>query len=170
MHLCPSFSPDSDELEPIDLPYRDKIAAIDAVGSGLETIRNCTVMLISAWWPICLTGFSVLALLRNPFWYALVLLDVVPQISLMSFLVEAITRNAKKILYTLLLAAIFLYLFAVANVLFIPNQYGFDGRHACTDIISCFRLHLDFGLTNPPEWLGRYTADSMINLFSYSLS
>jgi hypothetical protein len=73
----------------------------------------------------------------------------------MIFLVEAITRNTKKIFYTLLLAAIFLYLFAVAAVVFIPNQYGFDGRYSCTDLISCFKLHLDFGLTNPPEWIGK---------------
>lgn len=135
-------------------------------------------MLLSAWWPICITGFrytcllvievplfcifnsrvasSVLALVRNGFWYALILLDVVPQIQLMSFLVEAITRNAKKIWFTLVLAAVFLYLFAIGNSLFIPNQYGFDGRHTCADVISCFKLHLDFGLTNPPEWLGRH--------------
>jgi hypothetical protein len=87
-------------------------------------------------------------------WYSLVLLDIVPQIPLMLFLVDAIVRNWKKILYTLLLAAIFLYIFAVAAVTFIPNQYSFDGRQVCNDVLSCFKLHLDFGLTNAPEWLG----------------
>lgn len=148
------ISPNADDLPPIDLPSREKHPWVNTLARSLELLRNVGVLLVSTWWPICLCGFSLLALFFDPFWYAVVLLDVVPQIALMSFLVEAITRNTKKILYTLLLAAVFLYLFAVANVVFIPNQYGFDGRHACSDVISCFRLHLDFGLTNPPEWLG----------------
>lgn len=73
----------------------------------------------------------------------------------MSFLMEAVSRNVIKILYTLLLAILILYMYAVTQFEFYRNQYGLGGQFDCGDIISCFKLHIDYGLTNPPEWISK---------------
>lgn len=98
----------------------------------------------------------------NRYWYAPILLDVIPQIRLMSFLLDAITRNIGRIFFTLLLAIVFLYLYAIISYIFFRDQYGLGGHSACGDIISCFKLHFDYGLTNPPEWIGEGYIDPFI--------
>lgn len=73
----------------------------------------------------------------------------------MSFLVEAVSRNVMRICYTLLLAILLLYVFAVLQFVFYRDQYALGGQFDCGDIISCFILHIDYGLTNPPEWISK---------------
>jgi len=76
------------------------------------------------------------------------------QIRLMAFLIEAISRNAYKIGLTILLCLVVLYNFATIAYLAFPNQYGFDGQHDCNTLVSCFKLHVDYGLSNSPVWDG----------------
>jgi hypothetical protein len=72
----------------------------------------------------------------------------------MSFLLEAIRRNIGRMFYTLLLAIILLYMYSVITIAFFKNQYGLAGQFDCNDLISCFKLQIDYGLVNPPEWIG----------------
>ena len=92
-------------------------------------------------------------------------MDLIPQIRLMSFLLDAIARNTSRIFYTLLLAIILLYLYSVITIVFFPNQYGLAGHMACGDIISCFKLQIDYGLVNPPEWIGEGYIDPYVGKF-----
>jgi hypothetical protein len=112
---------------------------------------------LSVWWPLALCGFSALGMYISTYWYAPAILDIIPQIRLMSFLIEAITRNTSRIAYTLLLAIVLLYLYSVITIVFFQNQYSLAGHFACNDLVSCFKLQIDYGLVNPPEWLGRYS-------------
>lgn len=97
---------------------------------------------------------SLLGFFVSTNWYAPPLLDLIPQIRLMSFLLEAIRRNIGRIFYTLLLAIILLYMYSVVTIAFFKNQYGLAGQFDCNDLISCFKLQIDYGLVNPPEWIG----------------
>jgi hypothetical protein len=72
----------------------------------------------------------------------------------MSFLLDAISRNIGRMGYTLLLAVLLLYMYSVLTIAFFPNQYALAGQFDCTDLISCFKLQIDYGLVNPPEWVG----------------
>lgn len=72
----------------------------------------------------------------------------------MSFLTDAMARNLTKIISTLIMAIILLFLFSVVAHIWFENQYALADRRACNDIISCFMLHIDFGLLSPPEWIG----------------
>jgi hypothetical protein len=97
---------------------------------------------------------SCLGLYSSPSWYAPLLLDLIPQVRLMSFLLDAISRNTGRMGYTLLLAVLLLYMYSVLTIAFFPNQYALAGQFDCTDLISCFKLQIDYGLVNPPEWVG----------------
>lgn len=74
----------------------------------------------------------------------------------MAFLIEAITRNAHKIGLTILLCLVVLYNFATISYMAFRNQYGFanNDAHDCGTLISCFKLHVDYGLSNSPQWEG----------------
>jgi hypothetical protein len=82
----------------------------------------------------------------------------------MSFLLEAIKRNLGKIFYSLVMAIILLFIFSVVAFIFFENQYTLADRQACNDVISCFMLHVDFGLLSPPEWIGAFTSINDLEL------
>lgn len=67
-----------------------------------------------------------------------------PQIRLMAFLLEAISRNAHKISLTILLCLVVLYTFATVTYMAFRNQYGFNNASDCTTLITCFKLHVDW--------------------------
>lgn len=97
---------------------------------------------------------SVLALTISPFLYAPVLLDIVPDVKIMSFILTAIRRNRTHLFFTVLLSVVFMYLVAVFVYLIVPDQYNLGGHSDCHDIVRCFKLHLDYGLFNSPDWIG----------------
>lgn len=90
----------------------------------------------------------------NPFFYAPTLLDIIPQVKIMSFILTAIHRNLVHLFFTVVLAVLFLYLVAVFVYSIVPDQYNLGGHNDCHDIVRCFKLHLDYGLFNSPDWLG----------------
>ncbi len=96
-----------------------------------------------------------MGLFVNPFFYAIVLLDIIPEVKIMSFILTAIRRNYLHLIYTVVLAIVFMYLVAVFVYLVVPNQYNLGGHSDCHDIVRCFKLHLDYGLFNSPDWIGR---------------
>lgn len=49
-------------------------------------------------------------------------MDVIPQIRLMKFLLEALTRNSHKIWLTVLLCLVVLYVFSTISYLVFQNQ------------------------------------------------
>ena len=158
-------SPAADNFKPFRIISDDSI--IDGTINGVVKV---TLTLIDSWWPICLMGFSACGILINPYFFAPILLDVINQVRLMSFLLEAITRNLGRIAYTLLLAIIFLYLFAVITIVTFKNQYALAGKSACNDLVSCFKLQFDYGLVNPPEWVGDGYIDPYISADAESSS
>jgi hypothetical protein len=99
---------------------------------------------------------SLLAMIVNPFFYAPVLLDIIPQVRILSFILTAITRNRAHLFFTVVLAVLFLYLVAVFVYSIVPDQYNLGGHNDCHDIVRCFKLHMDYGLFNSPDWIGRY--------------
>ena len=70
----------------------------------------------------------------------------------MNFLYEAVSLNASKIWYTLVLAFLCLYFYSVIATLYFTEQYSLDNHSGCHNIIACFKLHLDYGLYNVPSW------------------
>jgi hypothetical protein len=65
---------------------------------------------------------------------------------------------------------VFLYLFAVITVVGFKDQYALAGKHDCSDLISCFKLQIDYGLVNPPEWVGDGYIDPYISADAESTS
>ena len=121
--------------------------------SILKAPRACIYILLDNSQPLLLLGCSGAALFAGRIWfYAPCLFDILDQIRYMSFIVTAIKRNLLTISFTILLVVLFLYFFAVGAYLFFPNQYDLSGHMDCNDIGSCFKVHLDYGFNNPPNW------------------
>ena len=69
--------------------------------------------------PLCMLAFSFLAFYDNKFWlYVPCLFDVAFQFTFMNFLYEAVSLNASKIWYTLVLAFLCLYFYSVIATLY----------------------------------------------------
>lgn len=152
--------------------------ASDEIPSLIETDSNIINMLgkvvtIPYWlflmineclWSIILVGLSYLGLFVSIWFYVPCLLDIVFLFKDMYFLYVAIVRNLSKIVFTLLLAFLCLYFFAVMAFLFFPDQYEFDGHSDCNSLTACFKLHLDYGLINAPDWEGGYISPAINGL------
>lgn len=119
-------------------------------------------LLTDAIWPLLLVGFSLLGFFGRIWFYVPSLLDIMFQLKDMYFLYLAITRNLIRISFTLVLAFLCLYFFSVIAYLFFPKQYEFDGHLGCTNVVGCFKLHLDYGLVNAPSWDGKNSFASFI--------
>jgi len=117
-----------------------------------------------AWWPCVMIGCSILALIRSYYaLYAICLLDAIPQLRFMNFLIIAIKKNLVKVIFTILLAIILLYLISVTTYLFFADQYSFQGHYGCDSFLNCFKLHVDYGLQNQPSWNDDSTIQPTIN-------
>ncbi len=79
-------------------------------------------VMLSSWWTIALCGLSFLGLRRGVGFYAGCILDAIPQIRYMSFLVTAVKNNVVKISLTMLLAGILLYQYAVITFFYFPDE------------------------------------------------
>ena len=111
------------------------------------------LLVYDTFWPLCMLGFSFLAFYLDKFWlYVPCLFDVAFQFTFMNFLYSAVAENGSKIWYTLLLAFLCLYFYAVIATLYFSNQYTLDDHGGCENIVACFKLHLDYGLYNVPNW------------------
>ena len=119
----------------------------------LQSPRAVIYVILDNLQPLLLCGFSAGALFFGRIWfYAPCLFDILDQIRYMSFIVTAIRKNLLTISFTILLVVLFLYFFSVGAYLFFPNQYDLSGHMNCNDIGSCFKVHLDYGFNNPPNW------------------
>jgi hypothetical protein len=134
----------------------------------LKILIGFFYMLVDAFGPLSLVTCSYLAAFHGLFWfYVPCLLDVMFQINDMKFLYQAILHNGIKMLYTIALAFLFLYFFAVITIIYfkptfnancasdngICDQYQLNNHEGCSDnLIACYALHLAYGLSNSPEW------------------
>ena len=142
----------------------------NVIDTAVNRVTKLSLALLDCWWHICLVAFSAGGIFLNAYFFAPILLDIINQIRVMSFLLDAITRNLSRIAFTLLLTIIFLYLFAVITIVGFKDQYALAGKHACSDLISCFKLQIDYGLVNPPEWVGDGYIDPYISAGAESTS
>lgn len=93
-------------------------------------------------WLLCMSILSSVGLWITEVAYAFCVVDVIPQIRLMKFLLEAITRNSHKIWLTVLLCLVVLYVFSTISYLVFRDEYGFLGQYDCHSLATCFKLHV----------------------------
>jgi hypothetical protein len=126
-------------------------------------------ILFDSMWSIFLAACSLGGLYNYIWLYVPCLLDMTQVFPYMSFLVEAVRRNAFGIAYTVILAITVLYMFSIMAFLFFKDQYGFNGHSGCVDPASCFKLHVDYGLSQPPLWNGDSYIQSTVYFWSNSI-
>ncbi|KAJ1438544.1 hypothetical protein B484DRAFT_392240 [Ochromonadaceae sp. CCMP2298] len=118
----------------------------------VSPLAGCYVVM-DALWPLLMLLLSLVALLFDRFWlYVPCLFDVVFQLTFMNFLYKAVALNSVKICYVMMLAFLCLYFYAVIATLYFPDQYTFNGHGGCSNLIACFKLHMDYGLYEVPDW------------------
>lgn len=114
-------------------------------------------LVMESLWAISMTGFAFLAGYWDMYWfYTPMLVDVAFQVKFLSFLFHALSLNTYKIAYTVLLACLCLWFYSVLATLYFHGQYDFDGHYGCENVVACFKLHLDYGLYNVPNWAGDF--------------
>ncbi|KAG5188285.1 hypothetical protein JKP88DRAFT_304976 [Tribonema minus] len=97
-------------------------------------------------------GVSLAGALHTLVWYSVAVLDVVPQSRIMTFVLDAVRRNTGKIAVTVLLLLMSLYFYAIVSWLVWPGQYELNQHGGCDSILSCWLLHIDYGLLDAPSW------------------
>jgi inositol 1,4,5-triphosphate receptor type 1 len=87
--------------------------------------------------------------LWNPFFYAVLLLDIVRRSDDLVNILRSITENYKQLLLTLLLGVIIVFLFAVSGFLWF-GEYFQDSPSSknlyCQSLLQCFLTILNFGV------------------------
>eukprot|EP00981_Chlorochromonas_danica_P008724 scaffold2297_cov153-Ochromonas_danica.AAC.7 len=120
-------------------------------------------------WPCVLSALSFFAITGYYWLYVPCLLDVVFQFDDMFFLYVAISRNVLRVGFTCLLAFLCLYFYSIIAYLFFGTQYNLNSYEGCDDPGQCFKLHLDYGLSNSPAWTGKgYIEPNIFIKFPYS--
>jgi hypothetical protein len=144
--------------------------AVSIIGKIIQIPAILSLLIWDSAWPCLLTAFSFFALNNGLYWlYVPCLLDVVFQFDDMNFLFVAISRNVIRVGFTCLLAFLCLYFYSIIAYLFLGSQYNLNGYSGCTDPGSCFKLHLDYGLANAPNWEGNgYINPHLALSFPYS--
>jgi len=121
---------------------------------SFDWLLRLYVVLNDVRWLLIMSVLSGVGLWVTEKAYPFCVVDVIPQIRLMKFLLEAITRNSHKIWLTVLLCMVVLYVFSTISYMVFQNQYGFQGMKDCDTLATCFKLHLDYGIANSPLWIG----------------
>lgn len=143
----------SDITDELFQKYRSDSPAVDTLLKVAVSPLAAALLVYDTTWFIIMLVFSFLAFYFNLYWlYVPCLLDVAFQFTFMNFLYEAVALNAGKIWYTLLLAFLCLYFYSVVAGLYLSGQYSLDGHGGCDNVVACFKLHLDYGLYNVPDW------------------
>jgi hypothetical protein len=156
---------DIPDVVPKDILFKRGTAPQRLFGLVVDLVqmpRSVLLLIYDSALPLLFLGCSIAGCFFGRIWfYALCLIDIVFQVRYMSFLVTAISKNVIKISFTILLAALFLYLFSVGTFLFFPNQYALNGHIECQDVASCWKSHLVSLFMN--SWL------KITDAFLYSL-
>lgn len=111
-------------------------------------------ILINSIWSFIILTLSVGGLFGVTWIYAFCLFDVIPQHRLALFLVEAIRRNVRKIGITLGMLLLLIYCSSLTSFILFNGDYGFNG-HSCNSLLSCMKLHIDYGISEIPDWDGK---------------
>jgi hypothetical protein len=85
-------------------------------------------------WSLAIVGFSLCGLYVSQWFYVPCLLEIIPQFQIMKSLMDIIALNITKILFTILLAILILYFYAVIGIKNICYQYNFhrDLSYICS--------------------------------------
>mmetsp|Transcript_29848 Transcript_29848/g.38559 ORF Transcript_29848/g.38559 Transcript_29848/m.38559 type:complete len:281 (-) Transcript_29848:163-1005(-) len=101
---------------------------------------------------ICYLVFSILGVVRNIAFFAFHVLDIAIRIPVMSYVIQAVAKNAAQVGSTLLLGIIFVYLFTVMGL----NTWGWDayvfgdGGNEWYSLGYAVLQNIDYGLRGPP--------------------
>ena len=97
---------------------------------------------------------SVLGIYQSSGWYFFCLVDVIPQSRTMRDVVASVTRNAKKLLTTAVLAVFLLYVYASISyyVTDFRDQFSFEDHMDCSSLGTCFQTFVSYGFLHPPIW------------------
>lgn len=140
--------------------FLESISLENPVAHTLALFFSSPVVLLlctlDALWFVSLSVCAFFAMMNTYWFYVPCLIDIVFQFKEMFFLYEAITKNLVRILYTMLLIFLILYFVTILVFFFVGDEYTFNGTYAgCSQnntIIGCWLTHLDYGLSNAPEW------------------
>lgn len=93
---------------------------------------------------------SLLGLTMSPLWYSLSLIDAMRISNDMLYVAQSFTDNLRQLSATIALAIVMIYLFVVVSFVSadLHDQYvvgGNSGHAGCGTLLSCFRLHFDYG-------------------------
>jgi len=97
---------------------------------------------------------SVLGIYQSSGWYVFCLVDVIPQSRTMRNVVASVTRNAKKLLTTAVLAVFLLYVYASISYYATDfrDQFSFEDHMDCSSLGTCFQTFVSYGFLHPPIW------------------
>lgn len=159
----------SDAADNMPELFKSESSLVQLTGALIQLPITLAILIWDSAWPCLLTAMSFFALTGYYWLYVPCLLDVVFQFDDMNFLYIAISRNVLRVGFTCLLAFLCLYFYAILAYLFFGSQYNFDGYQGCDDPGACFKLHLDYGLSNSPSWDGNGYINPQIDIkFPYS--
>ncbi|KAK7590916.1 hypothetical protein V9T40_002529 [Parthenolecanium corni] len=88
--------------------------------------KNFKQIVRDTWYHIWYIVVCVTALLIHPFWYCILLLDVVYREETLLNVIRSVTRNGRSIILTAVLALILVYIFSVVGYVFFKDDFLMD--------------------------------------------
>eukprot|EP01135_Chromosphaera_perkinsii_P006243 Nk52_evm4s470 gene=Nk52_evmTU4s470 len=89
---------------------------------------------------------SFLGYFFSPYFYSLLLFDIVARYETLQNVIRSVTRNFEAILLTSVFALIIIYLFAVYGFLFLDKDFNIDDEERCDTLFLCLITSIHQGL------------------------
>jgi len=88
----------------------------------------------------------------GPLIWAFHICDIALRARVLRYVLQSVYKNGLQVISTLLLGFIVIYLYTVVGYSFFkaPTVNFSDGTADCSNLLNCWRDHLDFGLRGPP--------------------
>ena len=99
-----------------------------------------------------LSAWAALRRKLTPFVFCLHLLDLCLRHPVLNNVLTVVSQNLTQLLVTLGLGFVLIYIYTVFGFLFFNNQYSITGQEGCENLLTCYMLHLDYGLRDAPTF------------------
>eukprot|EP00743_Colponemidia_sp_Colp-15_P008508 GILK01009255.1.p1 GENE.GILK01009255.1~~GILK01009255.1.p1 ORF type:complete len:1334 (-),score=217.51 GILK01009255.1:107-3976(-) len=97
--------------------------------------------------------FSLLGLLVSPFFFAFHLIDVVPRVKLLRYVITAVTQNAGQLASTAFLWVLVMWFYTIGAFNSYQSEFTFgDGSLDCTTMATCWSGVVNYGIRGAPVW------------------